>query len=131
MTPFALLVNVCGLSPGEAATLLGEDRGTVDAWIAGRSDAPPSALAELSELEARIERAANAMAAAIRNAPAAAEIEVGYAVDDAEARQLGWPCCGTQRAALGRAIARAGRPVKLVPRGSTPATAGAADAHGR
>ena len=131
MTPFALLVGVCGLSPDEAAALLGEDHGTVDAWIAGRSDALPSALAGLSDLEARIERAASAMAAMIQDAPAAAAIELGYAVDDAEARKLGWPCCGAQQAALGRAIARAGRPVKLVPRGSTPATAGAADAHGR
>ena len=130
MTPFALLVGVCGLSPGEAADLVGEDHGMVDAWLAGRGDAPLPVLVELSDLEARIEHAANAMAATIRDAPAAAEIELGYAVDDAEARHLGWPCCGAQRAALGRAIARAGRPVQLVPRGSTPATAGAADAHG-
>ncbi|MCA3367750.1 MAG: hypothetical protein INF79_19260 [Roseomonas sp.] len=62
-------------------------------------------------------------------APAGAEIEIGYAVDDAEAQSLGWPCAAAQHASLGMVVARLGRPVRLVPRGTTHATAAAADAH--
>ena len=52
-------------------------------------------------------------------------IEIGLAADDAEARQIGWPCVGAQAAMLG--IVAAHVDVVIVPRGSTPATAAAAD----
>ena len=56
------------------------------------------------------------------------------ASDDAEAQTLGWPCAGTHRAVLGLMVARGmadGHRFKIVPRGSTVATAGAADIHDR
>lgn len=66
------------------------------------------------------------------------EIEIGYPVDDHEANELGFPCIGAWRQMAGRLIDElmliddAFDPARIVfvPRGSTPATAAAADAHG-
>jgi hypothetical protein len=60
----------------------------------------------------------------------AAEIEIGYATDDAEAQAMSWPCRAAQWQSLALVFASAARTVRLVPRGSTLATAAAADAHG-
>ena len=64
-------------------------------------------------------------------------IEIGYPADDHEARQLGLPCTGAWRQMLARLIDELmimdpefdPIRIRLVPRGSTPATAGAADIH--
>lgn len=57
-------------------------------------------------------------------------IEVGIASDDAEARSLGWPCVGAQRMSIALAAARIKDfRIVIVPRGTTPATAAAADAN--
>lgn len=53
------------------------------------------------------------------------------AIDDAEAQSIGWPCVGAQAAALGVGAALIDNPVTIVPRGSTAATAAAADRHDR
>jgi hypothetical protein len=58
-------------------------------------------------------------------------IELGLASDDAEAKSIGWPCVGAQAAALGVGAALIDNPVTIVPRGSTAATAAAADRHDR
>lgn len=136
MTVFALLAGVCGLSHREAAALLDVRLDTVKSWSAGRNPTPPGALTELARLVIAIERAAGE-AVTIVEARAAdtgepSAIELGLAVDDEDARAIGWPCAGAHRAVLGRVVARlvaSGRPVAIVPRGSTPATAAAADAH--
>jgi hypothetical protein len=85
----------------------------------------------LRGLAATIEQTADHWLEAFEAAPEGAEIEVGYPVDDHEAQTLDFPCIGAWRAAMARAIAETDRAVILVPRGSTPATAGAADMHGR
>lgn len=130
-TAFALLLDRCGLSHREAAVLLEVRPDTVKSWSAGRNRPPAGVLADLRRLYAAIERAAAEAVAQIALAPADAEIELGLASDDAEAQGLGWPCVGAQAAMLGIVAARCGRPVRIVPRGSTLATAAAADAHGR
>ena len=60
--------------------------------------------------------------------PEAGQIELGYAVDDAEAQSMGWPCASAQWASLGIIAAGTDRHITLVPRGTTVATAAAADA---
>ena len=61
-----------------------------------------------------------------------AEIEIGLASDDHEAQSLGWPCVGAHLAVIRRMWeAMPDVRVSVVPRGSTPAAAAAADAHGR
>lgn len=131
MTPYDLLRRRCGLSQPEAAEFHKVRLDTVKSWCSGRNRANDGVLAELRRLHAQIERVAAEALAAIAAAPAAEEIELGYAADDHEAQGLGWPCVGAQAASLGLVIARCDRPVRLAPRGSTVATAAAADAHRR
>jgi hypothetical protein len=128
MTTFALLCNRCGLSLREAADFLGVRQDTVRSWSIGRRGAPASAIEELRALYAKIERAAGEAVAMARKARGAT-IELGIAADDHEARSLGWPCVGAQAASLGLVAARLGASVVIVPRGSTGATAAAADIH--
>lgn len=130
MTAFALLIARCGFSHREAADFLSVRLDTVKSWSAGRNRAPAGAIADLRALHAKIERAASeALAVIAEQKPE--EIELGIVADDHEAQGLGWPCVGAHAAVLGLVVARAGIPVRIVPRGSTPATAAAAEAHGR
>jgi hypothetical protein len=126
----ALLIDRCGLSQREAADVLGVSINTVKSWMAGRASPRHGVIAELRALYARIERAAAEASIAIAAAAEDVAVELGYAADDVEARRLGWPCCGAQRAMLGLVAACTGRTVRLVPRGSTVATAAAAAEHG-
>ncbi len=130
MTPCALLLQACGLSHREAAELLGVRIDTVKSWSAGRNRAPAGVIAELRALHGRIEAAAGAAVRAIE-ATGAADIEIGYPADDHEARALGLPCVGAWRAMAAIVVARTRGHARLAPRGSTPAGAAAADAHGR
>ncbi len=129
-TTAALLIDRCGLSQREAADVLGVSINTIKSWMAGRASPRPGVIAELRALYARIEHAAEEALAVIAAHPDAGEIELGFATDDHEAQGRGWPCVGAQAAMLGIVAARCGRPVRLVPRGSTQATAAAAGLHG-
>lgn len=139
VTLFSLLTHVCGLSQREVATTLRVRLDTAKSWATGRRQAPPEALDELVALAVRIETAANEALAQIETAAAqhgapAAEIELGVASDDAEAQSIGWPCVGAQSACLALVVARGmkrGYRFRVTPRGSTVATAAAADAHER
>lgn len=137
-TLFSLLVQVCGLSHREAAELLKVRHDTVKSWSAGRNRTPDAVLEELVALAARIEKAATEALAQIEAAAVQhgvpAEIELGIASDDAEAQSIGWPCVGAQSACLALVVARGmkrGYRFRVTPRGSTVATAAAADAHER
>ncbi|MEM7428633.1 MAG: hypothetical protein AAF441_21295 [Pseudomonadota bacterium] len=55
------------------------------------------------------------------------QIEIGIAVDDHEAQGLGLPCAGAHGALIGLVVTQIDVPFRIVPRGSTVATAGAAD----
>ena len=129
MTPYRLLLFRVGLSQAEAAALHDVRLDTVKSWCAGRNPVPSGVMAELRALHAFQRRSADEALALAAKAPEGAEIELGYAVDDAEAKAFGWPCAAAQHASLGMVVARLGRPVRLVPRGTTLATAAAADAH--
>lgn len=133
MTLFALLIDRCGLSHQEAAEFLQVRRDTVHSWSTDRRPAPAGVIGQLRALYRAIDRAANeAMAElgrAIKQRGAPEVIELGLASDDHEARSLGLPCVGAHAALLGLVAARLDVPVVIVPRGSTAATAGAADAH--
>ncbi|MDA8231305.1 MAG: helix-turn-helix transcriptional regulator [Magnetospirillum sp.] len=138
VTLFDLLVQVCGLSQREAAEVLRVRVDTVKSWVSGRRQASQEVLDELAALAARIEMAAVEALAQIENAAtqhgAPSEIELGVASDDIEAKTLGWPCVGAQQACLGLVVARGtkrGYRFRVVPRGSTVATAAAADVHER
>lgn len=55
------------------------------------------------------------------------KVELGYPSDDYEAKTLGWPCIGAWAGMAARIVAGSPATVVLVPRGSTLATAGAAN----
>jgi hypothetical protein len=129
MTPYRLLLSRVGLSQADAAALHGVRLDTVKSWCAGRNPAPAGVVGDLRALYAFQRRSADEAVALAAKAPPGAEIEIGYAVDDAEAKAIGWPCATAQHASLGMVVARLGRAVRLVPRGTTLATAAAADAH--
>lgn len=134
-TVFALLRQVCGLSYQEAADLLQARFDSVKSWETGRRRAPDGALAELAALAARIDAAAGEALAQMEELAAShgrpEEIELGLASDDHEAKAIGWPYVGAQRACLARVVAQGmkrGYRFRIVPRGSTAPTAAAADA---
>ena len=130
MTPYRLLLSCVGLSQVEAAAFHAVSLDTVKSWCVGRNPAPNTSLQALKALYKRQHKAAEEGARIAQMTPKKGEIELGYAVDDMEAQALGWPCASAQHVALGIMIAQIYSPVRLVPRGSTVATAAAADAHG-
>ena len=124
MTPYALLLALSGLSQREAAELHNVRLDTVKSWSAGRNGANAGVIAELAGLIARQDRAAREALAAIE-AEAHDGIEIGYPADDAEAQALGFPARSAWAAMAARVVAAPPDRIRLVPRGSTPATAAA------
>ena len=130
MTPFALLAQLAGLSQREASLVLSISPAMIDKMSRGTRKTAPGVVQELRALIQRQETtAADALALIKKMDPP--EVEIGYPADDHEAQIMGWPCVGAWRAMAARVIAAAGRPVALVPRGSTSGTARAADEAGR
>lgn len=132
VTLFPAILAARGLSHREAADLLGVRLDTVKSWSSGRRTVSPGALAELWALADRQEEAAQQATDAWESAGKPPSVEIGVAADDHEARGLGWPCAGAHLAVARRVWELIGTEtqVRVVPRGSTVATAAAADAHG-
>ncbi len=106
--------------------MLGVRIDTVKSWCVGRNRTPPGVIEELRALYRRIEVAADeALGVFAREGGGVDVIEIGVAATDAEAQALGCPCVGAHEALIGLIAARARVPVRVVPRGSTPATAAA------
>lgn len=130
-----LLIDACGLSQREAAEFLSVRLDTVKSWYRAHPPAArPGIISELQSLNAKQRRAAanfiNLTRKLAREGTISDTIEVGIASDDAEARSLGWPCVGAHRMAIAMATARLPHTrVVIVPRGTTLATAAAADVH--
>lgn len=129
MTPYRLLLSRVGLSQADAATLHQVRLDTIKSWCAGRARAPVGVIAELRTLYKRQKKAAAEALQMVAERPEVSQIELGYAVDDHEAEGMGWPCAAAQWATLGMVVAACDRSVSLVPRGTTVATAAAADQH--
>lgn len=129
MTPFALLLQISGLSQREAADYLSASPSSIDKMARGARSCPAGIITEMRDL---IERQDAAAEEALRliEARSPPEIEIGYPVDDYEAQALGWPCIGAWRGMAARIVASVDAPVTLAPRGATPGTARAADEHG-
>jgi hypothetical protein len=124
-TAYALLLQVCGLSHREAADFHDVRLDTVKSWSTGRNRAPDGALAELAELAARIDEAADEAVETIHRTAEAhgfpGVVDLGLAADDDEARLIGWPCVGAHRAVLAMTVARGmaeGLQFRIVPRGA-------------
>lgn len=137
MSLYVSLQGLCGLSNREAAEFFGVSPSSIDKWrLSTRNPPPRGALEALADLHARQRKAAEAMFKIVQQQVKAhgadGSIDLGFCSDDAEAQSLGWPCVGAHRAVLAMvaaAVIPLGIEVDFVPRGSTPATAAAADAH--
>jgi hypothetical protein len=109
MTPFALLLNLCGLSQREAAAFLNVRPDTVKSWGAGRNAAPVRVLDELRALHRQQRRAADKTLAQYRGMLAEHGppeiIDLALAANDEAAKARGWPCIGAHAAVLGLVIA--------------------------
>jgi hypothetical protein len=137
MTLFRILMNAAGLSLAQASAFLGARQDSVVSWSSGRRATPAGVIAEMHALTSRQQRAASEGSAVIEQQVAQhgmpEAIELGLAADDHEAQSLGWPTMSAHAAVLGLTLSLlspgpAAR-VVLVPRGSTAASAAAADLH--
>jgi hypothetical protein len=120
-TVFSALLERCGLSQREAAEFLKVRIDTVKSWSSGRNPVKPSIIIELRALYRDIERAGEDLAVllgAILKRKPREFIQVGLAHDDEDARVCGFPCVGSNFAAVGIALTRLpdNVEVQLVPR---------------
>lgn len=138
MTPFKLLMIATGLSIRETADYLNQSEAQIAKMCRTNSASPdgvrkpsPGTMAEMRALYAKQRQAANAIVQMLADIPAEAVVELGLASDDHEAQSLGWPSVGAQAGVFSMVVASSDRKFRIVPRGSTPATALAADIHGK
>lgn len=129
MTLFAEILRGCGLSQKEAADFLDARIDTVKSWGSGRNAVPAGVLNEMHALTEKQEAAATQAQQIWLDAGEPDEIEIGISSDDYEARSLGWPCVGAHGAVIRRLWEMLPTDVDIVvvPRGSTSASAAAAD----
>lgn len=130
---FKLISQDCGLTMTEAASFLDVRPDTAKSWWMGRRTCPDSVVDEILTLAIRQDVAAQEAALVITEAVerqgAPEDIELGIAADDYEAQSIGWPCVGAHAAVIRKLIKMLPSAlvvlVKIVPRGSTLATAAA------
>ena len=136
MTEFRALIESAGLSVQEAADFLRADERTVRRWLEGEN--PPTEI--LTQMFTLIDRKDRAAAEAIRiiearlaTAAMLAFIDLGLSTDDHEAQSLGWPTASAHAAVIRRVVETLPHGlrhlIRIVPRGSTVASAAAADSH--
>ena len=110
-TPFILLCERCGLSPRDAAGYLDTTDELIALWSRDHLSCPDHVIGQLRLLYRQISAVAEAamrdFVELSRRQGAIAEVNLQVAADDEAARQLGLPCIGAHRAALGLVIARA------------------------
>ena len=109
-TPFALLLQHCGLSHRETADFLMTSVDAVKSWSSGRNRRPAFATGKLADLALGIDEEARGWFHMIEDGidpdnvtPDVIELEI--APDDNEARKHGKPCAAVERAVLARVVA--------------------------
>lgn len=128
MTPFALLLRLSCMSQREAADFLGVSPSSIDKMSRGARPAPEGVIEQMRDLIELQVTTAEKHAAHILPLDID-QIELGYPADDHEAQDLGFPCVGAWAGMAAQIVAALDIPIVLVPRGSTPGTAAAMDAH--
>mgnify|MGYP000267583802 CR=1 FL=1 len=133
---YCALYAAAGLTVPAAAHLHNVSDHTVRAWLDGVEIPPQAAIDAVADLLRRIDHTVDETLHLVADQapdPSGGTVQLGVAVDDAEARTLGWPGAGVHRTVIGQAAAALmhdGYSVDIVPRGSTPESAAAADQHG-
>jgi hypothetical protein len=134
---FKLAAQSCGLTMGEATAFLNVREGTARAWWLGNRTCPESVVEELIDLRVQQDGAAqetlNELVQLFAKNKIPDEIEIGIASDDHEAQSIGWPCIGAHAAVIRLLMEKLpkeiAKKIKIVPRGTTSATAAASEAH--
>jgi transcriptional regulator with XRE-family HTH domain len=139
MTPtLALLRAAAGLSRSEAANLLNVSLNTIEKWEKGKRGYPPEVEDDMAALVLLVQDCAEKLYRSAQeiikeqDSGPPDEIEIGLCADDYEANSLGFPTASSHRMAVSIAAARLvrdGISVVTPLRGTTQATAAAADRH--
>lgn len=124
---FSTLRAATGLSLFETAAYLNVSQKNVERWVDGVREPPEGVINEMSELVAMQTKAVERQLSFMKM-HGVKQAEIGYPVDDEEAKSMGWPCVGAVKVVLGHIIAGSEALITLVPRGSTSGTAAAIDA---
>lgn len=130
ITVFATLRAAAGLSLFETADYLKVSQKNVERWVDGVREPPEGVIKEMSELVAMQTKVVVRQLSFMKT-NGVKQAEIGYPVDDEEAKSMGWPCLGAVKVVLGRIIAGSDTSIILSPRGSTSGTAAAIDARGK
>lgn len=130
MTPFKLMLYATRLSNREAAAYLNMSVRTVENNASGKNQTKPAVMEELRDLY-NVQRDAANHALAELDRRQLDVLVLGRPSDDQEAQSAGWPCVGAWVGAAAMVIAETSATTRVVPLGSEPATALAADMRAR
>ena len=130
ITIFSTLRAATGLSLFDTAAYLNVSQKNVERWVDGVREPPEGVIKEMSELVAMQTKVVVRQLSFMKT-NGVKQAEIGYPVDDEEAKSMGWPCLGAVKVVLGRIIAGSDTSIILSPRGSTSGTAAAIDARGK
>ncbi len=106
MNTFGVMIQMCGLSPHQAAHFLKVPPRVVARWTRGVGRPTAEALATLGDLQARQQNVADAIITSWDRAGRPATLAITVARDDDEAREMGWPSLAAQiaPAAIAQAV---------------------------
>lgn len=106
MNTFSVLIQICGLTPHDAAYLLKTPPRVVLRWARGVGDPSADAIAALGALQARQQDVADAIITSWDAAGRPDALSIAIARDDDEARSMGWPSLASQvaPAAIAQAV---------------------------
>lgn len=112
MNTFGVLLQICGLTPHDAAHLMKIPPRVVMRWVRGLAEPSAEAMSALGALQARQQDVADAILTSWDEAGRPPGLSIAIARDDDEARSMGWPSLAAQAAPAAIAQAVLG-PVKI------------------
>lgn len=124
---FSTLRAAAGLSLAETADYLNVSQKNVERWVDGVREPPEGVIKEMAELVVLQTKAVEKHLSFMKT-NGVKQAEIGYPVDNEEAKSMGWPSVGAVKVVLGRIVAGSEALITLSPRGSTSGTAAAIDA---
>ncbi len=96
VTNFGVLLQICGMTPHDAALFLSTPPRVIIRWTRGVGQPATEAVAALGALLARQQEVADAIINSWDEAGRPASLSIAVARDDEEARSMGWPSLAAQ-----------------------------------
>ncbi len=112
MNTFSVLLQICGLTPHDAALLFGMAPRFVIRWDRGVGEPTDEAIALLGELQKRQQDVADAILTSWDEAGRPPSLSIAVARNNDDARAMGWPSLAAQIAPIAIAQAILG-PVRI------------------